>query len=321
MYRKLNIRTLTIVFVLLLIVTLIVKISDSKSGDRTLKSSLTDFNLNDITSVTIYPKALKGDFIKLKKQGDDWKVSDAKDEYRADSSVVISVIREFESLKPLRMAATKEDRWSAYEVTDSLASRVIFENDDDEIASIYVGKFSYRQPKNNMQQPNMYGRPQGTMNTYVRLADEDEVYAVEGFLDMSVNRQLNDFRDKTIINSNTAQWNKMVFTYPADSSFTMTKQEGKWMVDGLLADSASVASYLQSLGNLKSSALSNRTPGSHTHLVHIEGAGLQPIDVQVALGEQAVVTSTMNPEACFVEAIDGNIMKKLFVGKQQLMRE
>ncbi|MBN2166867.1 MAG: DUF4340 domain-containing protein [Marinilabiliaceae bacterium] len=320
MYRKLNIKLLAIVFAVLLVITVIVKISDSRSGDRTLKSVLVEFNSDDVTTIKLYPKALNGGQLTFEKQTDGWIVSDGESKYRADSATIQGIVKQFEKLEPIRMAATKQERWSSFEVTDSLASRIVFENEGDVLGEVYVGKFSYRQPKNNMQQYNPYGRPQGTMNTYVRIADEDEVYAVDGFLGMSLNRQLNDFRDRTVINSNTAQWSKMVFSYPADSSFTLIKQEGKWMVDGVLADSASVADYLKPLGRLQSSLFMDKMVGGVSHSVRVEGVGIIPFEVTASVGAGVSFASSLNPGTFFSESIDGNVMQKLFVGKGMFLK-
>ena len=320
MYRKLNIRLLSIVFTVLLVITVIVKLMDKKHGDRTLKSVLVELNSDDVTTVKIYPKKLKGEEVKITRQGSGWFVSDGDKQYKADTTMVMNIIRMCENLKPLRMAATKKDKWASFEVTDSLATKIVLEGDGDELADVYIGKFSYRQSKNQMQQQNQYGRPQGTMNTYVRVGGEKEVYAVEGFLGMSVNRDIKDFRDKTVINGNTNEWNKIVFNYPADSSFVMIKQGDKWMIDGLMADSAAVVNYLRPLGRLQSSSFTDLAMNNPTYTVRFEG-GTNPVEIKASPGTDGVsITSSMNSGTVFLEAADGNIMKKVFASKQQFMK-
>ncbi len=324
MFRKSSLKTLSIVFSALLVLVVITHIVDNSTGTNTLKSAVFDVNTDEISSVMIYPKMLKGDKIELKKEGDDWKVIQAGKTYNGDAAAIQRLISQVNQLKPLRLAARKTDQWEKYELTDSLCSKVQLMKGNDELASLYIGKFSYRQPKQNpamMQQQNpYYQQPRGTMTTYVRSGDDDEVYAVEGFLGSMINRDANAFRNKQLVKVNKTNLNKVTFNYPADSSFTMVLNEDKWMSDGITLDSASVAQYLNKIQNLKASGFADNAEKNYTHSIQIQDNQMNITEVKAYVnGEDAIMVSNQNDGTVFKEKKDLNF-NKLFTTKSAFIK-
>ena len=322
MYRKLNIKTLAITFGVLLLAVVAVKISDSLSHGNTLKDVLFDINTDDVTTIRIYPQSEKGKEITLVKNNGKWVVKYNGATYTGNQSLISSLPEQINKLKPLRLTATKKESWKNFQVTDSLATKVVLENNGKVLAGLYIGKFSYIMSKNQPQQQNPYmRRPQGKMNTYVRTLDDDNVYAVEGFLGMSFNRTADDFRDKTIVSVNKNDLTKLTFSYPADSSFVLSKKDNKWFVDDTPADSASVAGYLNKISNLRGRTFADTGVASFNHSVKIEGQNMEPVTVQAFVSEKgAVITSSQNKGTIFTDDDKKDIVKKLFVSKKELVK-
>ncbi len=321
MFRKLSIKTLSILFVALLATTIVVKTVDNSKGVNTLKTVLFDINTDEVTSVIIHPKMLNGKQIELQKDGDNWRViSDGKNN-SADQSIVNGLINQLNGLKPLRLATRDKDQWKKFELTDSLSSMVTFQGSQGELARLYIGKFSYRQSKQAaMMQQNPYNqRPQGTMTTYVRSGDDKEVFAVEGFLASSVNRDVDAFRNKRMTQATKTGIQKISFEYPADSSFTMVKNENTWMIDGIALDSTSVDKYLSGISRLNGLSFTDNTPSSFSHKVKIQ-SGTQSIELNALLeDEEVTITSSQNPGTVFKESKSHNF-DKLFVNKEQFIK-
>lgn len=323
MFKKANNKVLAIVFVFLLAFVVLVNLMDARKGDRTFRNEIFDIDTADIISITIDPKGLERENVRLFKSPDGWKVSSGEEEYAADRNIVRNMLSELAGMTAQRVAATREDNWKKYEVTDSLATKVFVESENDE-AMLYIGRFSYRQPRNPQQMQMPYGQ-QGTMSTYVRLGNENEVYSVEGFIGMTFNRDLDDFRNKTVLQSNRFEWQQLSFTYPADSSFTLKKTDAGWLINGnVKADSASVAHYLQQVTNLSSSHFVKdmQPQGSPVYTMNITGEGLnQPISVQAFPADsvyQYLISSSQNPGVYFNGA-QADLAGKLFIGKSELL--
>lgn len=322
MYRKISIKTLAIIFTVLLLIVAVVKINDSLNKGNTLKDVLFTVNTADVTAIKIYPHSEKGREISLMKSSDKWMVKFNDKTFKGDQKLIKSLIDQINGLKPLRLAAAKSDKWKKFEVTDSLATRVELEKDGKTLAGIYLGKFSYIQPKQQMKQQNPYmQQPQGTMITYVRVPGEDNVYAVEGFLAMSFNRDGNSFRDKVITDVNKNELTKLTFTYPSDSSFVLSKKDSHWFVDDKLADSTLVVNYLNGTAHLSGRTFSENANTAFTHSVKIEGNNMEPVIVQAVMNdkEDALINSTLNKEAVFKDN-NMSMFKKLFVSKQKLFK-
>ena len=63
---------------------------------------------------------------------------------------------------------------------------------DKEIAALIIGKFAYNKSDSPYSQ-------RGSADTYVRLMNDDKVYAVAGYLNMIFNRSVNGFRNGQLV--------------------------------------------------------------------------------------------------------------------------
>ena len=289
MFRKINFKILTTIFVVLLIVVVFIEIIDSRKGNRTFKSDLVEVVADEVTSIELYPKVTDGNLIKLFKENEEWKVESEGSKYNADQSSANRMIAELNNMKPKSVAASNKDRWEQFEVTDSLGTRVKLFKGTDLLANVIIGKFSFSQPRN--------------MTSYVRLNGEKEVYGVDGMLGMSFNRNLDAFRDQTVINSNKTDWKRLSFIYPADSSFVLERMGDQWMTDGIKADSASVVQYFNKISNLTESNFAKNKPAiPSTHRLIIEGNNMmQKIEIAGYLLDEGnfILETNQNPGTYF----------------------
>ncbi len=322
MYKKLNIKSLVIIFVVLLVIVIIVFYMDSKKGERTFRSNIVDIDTSKVTSIIIYPKSNRREPVEITRKGYEWKIKSRQRLFNADENIVNNILKTMTELKPKRVAAADRSRWEEFEVTDSLATRVQLITGKKTGADIYFGKFSYQQPKNQMA---YYYNQQGTINTYVRIAKDKIVYVVEGYLGMTLNRGLNDFRNKTVLRSNKSDWTRLSFIYPADSSFYLVREGGKWMVDGLQADSASVAGYFNSISWLSSSDfVDDQKPlrADADFTLKIEGDNfVKPIQIKAFKADTAnryLISSSLN-EGVFFSSAKSKLAEKIFAGKNKFL--
>lgn len=317
MFNRLNIRLLLVIFMSLLILVMVVHLFDAQRGERTFRSNLFDLDTADVTRLVINPKGVDKPNVVFTRQDQIWSVGDGETKYAADQQAVRDLLSTLSSLEAERVASKDKDNWKRYEVTDSLATIVTAQTNKDE-QEIYIGSFSYTQPR--QVQPNPYAQ-QGKMTTFVRRGDDAEVYAVEGFLGMTFNRDLNNFRVKTVIKSNQFDWRSLHFNYP-DSSFNLMAEETQWMVDGINADSAAVAGYLKQIASLTSTDFvsSHVVQGESVFSLEIKGQNMnEPIIIDAYRknnNDGFILHSSQNPDAYF----DGkNLTNKIFIGKKALL--
>ncbi|NBC82896.1 MAG: DUF4340 domain-containing protein [Bacteroidetes bacterium] len=327
MFRKLKNKNLFIVFVVLAVVVGILLFTESKRGERNFKSELVAFDTAEVTGIYVTPKASAEPSLKLEKVKGQWVVVQNNNDYRAQDERVSELLNTLLKLSPKSLTATKKERWKQYEVTDSLATRVVVKGKKDKkLADIYIGKFEYTAPQQTQNQMQMYGqrRPQGTMQTHVRNAGEQEVYLVEGFLNMTFNRGWEDFRDNTIIKSTSTRWTKLAFNYPADSSFTLQKENDTWLLNGTKADSTKVTRFLNKLDFQSGNEFVDNPVTQTSNPVfslRIEGNNMDPVEVNAYPADsvhQYLIHSTQNRKAYFSSS-DGNLADNIFVPARRFM--
>ncbi len=321
---KMNNKTLLIVLVALAAVWGIYKIIDSKRGERTFKKDVISIDTGDIHTILLYPKANGHQEIKLAKtSSDEWQLSFDGKNMEADLSSVNQVITNLLSIKPFRLAAKKKDKWTKYEVTDSLGTRVKALNKSGEvIADLYVGKFSVKQrqaPQGmQFQQNNNI-----TGISYIRMNGEDEVYASEGFLTMAFNQEAKSFRNKLVTKFNKDDITSIVLSYPADSGFSINKVDSIWMIDSKPIDEKLLTGYLNGLSNITNNSFDDnfQETASPVYVVTINGNNMPPISIKAYAGlseNELILHSSQNPKAYFKTDKKG-IFNKIFIPRSKLV--
>ena len=238
MLQKINLKIAGLIFLALLILVILTEIGGSKKGERSFKSELVNFNNAEVTRILLHPNSQNGKSLTLNKENDVWMVTDGEKSYKADQNNVTSMLNSINKLTAESLISSSKEKWSTYEVNDSLGSKVKVFSDKKVLADLIVGKIKFAQPQK--------------ISTYIRLADEKQTYSVNGFLSMTFNRDMNQLRDKTILNAKINELVKLEFNYPADSSFTLSNRNDQWYLNNQLADSAAVKQYFKNIHSIDS---------------------------------------------------------------------
>lgn len=306
MLKKLNTKTLLIIFFALVAVVVLTRIMDEKKGGRTFKQELVNVDTSLVNEILLYPNSEQHKETRLTRSGETWTIQRESISSEADTSYVKNLLGTFALIKPQRLAATEESRWKEYNVDDSLGTRVKFLSGGKLLLDIVVGKFSYNQASRS-----------GI--SYLRLYEEEDVYAADGFIPMAVNQPFNEWRNKIVVRGNKEDWTKISFSYP-DSSFVLKKENGRWTIENAEADSNKTDQYLNDLSYLTSSSfVDNYSPSASPVMwITIEGNNMaSPVTVKAFPADsenQYVVNSSANPNAWFSAAkgnLTGRIFKKL----------
>jgi hypothetical protein len=301
MFKKLNFKTLIIVFGILLVLVVLMKVVQHSKGERNFSAKFFEVDTAKINAIIIRPHGSKEE-VHIVRNGKEWNLVKKNRTYRAEKNSVQTLLYELLNLKPDHLAAMDKSEWPQYQVTDT-ATRVRVEQEGKVVADFFLGKISFQQYQ---------------QTSYLRLNKDDNVYAVNGVPAMTFNRNADDFRNKIMVQINhVPDITKLSFAYP-DSSFIMQKENNVWNVNGENLDSAKVASYLTTISSLYGSEFVDESvvPGSQKFSLRIEGKNLTPIELKAYSADainQYVITSSMNPEGKF-SGLKGDLAKKIFVG-------
>lgn len=320
MSRKINNRVLLIVFLALAAIFVITRFTSAGRTERNLRTDLGDIDTARVTAMLLFPQAEQGGEIRFERRGDGWTVTHEGITADADARNVRSTLAELRALEAQQLVARSPERWSDYLVEDSLATRVVVKEDNKTTMDLVVGRFQYQPPPQNSYNP--YGQSRVSGKTYVRLHGEEEVYSVEGFLAMSLNQNFERWRDQSVTRLNRSQVTRIVYDYPADSGFIAEKSNGSWMVAGLMADSASMATCLGRVSHKSHSRFMDdfQPPAEPDFRVSFEGDNMQPQQVRAYLqpDSMVVLNSSINPGSWF-SAEMGSLFNDLFPPADELI--
>lgn len=313
MFKKLNLKTLIIILLVLIGIYFISTLSGDK--DRSFKITLVEVDTTKVTDIHIVSQNLD---IRLQRTGEHvWELNSETNNYPADNNVVNTILAQFVSMRPERVAATSPERWSDYEVDDEKAIKVTLKGGNKTMADLYIGKFSFSQPPQSAMQ-NQMQQQRGKMTSFVRPADEDNVYAIDGFLKMAYQDNVNAYRVKKLVQVNKNDITNLEFNYP-DRRIALNKQDNQWLINGQPADSAKTAKYINSIFRLSSSNFvdpSTPKTGEASHRLTITGNNFSPIELRAFPTSDTainrIITSSINPDAEF-DGSKASLYEKVFV--------
>ena len=321
--KFLNTKTLIILLVILGGIYLITKLTQKE--DRTFRSEMVSIDSADVTKMVISPKlGGEGQEVTISKTGNEWKLESEGKTYKADPSSIKNILAELMRMKSERVAAVEDSKWDQYEVSDSTGSRIQLFNGKKMISDLYVGKFDFTQPK-GPQDPRQQ-QPRGKMSTYVRPAEDNSVYVVDGFIKMSIQPNVNAYRDKTLFAANKEDITKITFNYSNNNNFVLTKEEGKWLLNGTPTDSTKTTVYLNKLAKVTSSNFIDEVePFTHSPAfqVKIEGNNMLPVELKAFPADSVnkfIITSSLVPDAKYSGQKAG-LFDRVFIDKSKLFAD
>jgi len=306
MFSKNSNKTLWIVLVVLIIAVALIFSSESTKNERSFKKDLVSVDTAKVTEISLFPKSQHGKEVKLFKVDKTWKVNaDNGKQYLVPQSKVENLFDQLLRIKPERVAARSKDKWKEYKI-DSTSTRVQVSEGNDKVLDLIIGKFSYQQPR--------------SMSTYVKLANDNDVYEVDGFLDITFNKDANSFRDESIVVSDKGKWNKLTFDSDnLNDSFDLVKVDNHWQINGTKTDSAKTEKALSTLSRITNNSYLNLEKSNfpnQTSKLTIEVEGGTPITVTAYQDStNYVIESSQNPDNYF----DGKkVGTKIFLKKESL---
>jgi hypothetical protein len=311
-------KTLLILFLILAVIAVIMFLYDRNKGERSFKSELFTVDSSKVTAISVYPKGKTNASLRLVKTGKTWEIKSKKNTYPADSLIIQRIIGALCNVKPERVAGTGKSNWKNLEITDSLGTHVIVEQGKEVIADLWIGKISISQDNNRPS----YGRNQNiSIKSNVRVAGDDRVYVVDGFLSMMFGDQPSMYRNRTVFRIDKNMLTRLTFVYPGDSSFMLVKNGSHWLLNDQPVDSAKTENYLNSIRNTVNSEFADEgtQPFIFPYTLKIEGNDMTAIEVQGAINpdpKKYFIKSTFNPSAIFGSS-NANLFNQVFPGKDK----
>jgi hypothetical protein len=301
-----NISSLKLLGILAVLVGiyLVIEFFGGRTRSKSFRSELVEIDTSKVSQILIDSK---GEVLELKKEGAQWKVGISDGKYaNAQKSSVKNTLNSLSGIKPSRLAAKDPAKWKEFQV-DSAGTRVrVFEGDRNAL-DLVIGRFGVQ--------------GQRSFYTFVRLFEENEVYAADNFMGISFGTESSDYRNKQVLSLTTDSISEIRFQYPSDSAFTMLKADSLWIVNGQVTDSAATASYMSDIRYVNNSNfVDDVNPGSlvsPTMSMVIAQNGEADVTVKAFQHpiHKWIVNSSTNPESYFA---DTALFEELFISKAKI---
>jgi hypothetical protein len=214
--KKLSTTTLLAGLAVLLVIFAASRYFRSATQENNLDKNFMSLDTASITEVRIQPPAGTLPAVRIVRHEKTWEVVNEIHHEATNPIAVRNMLAQVADFRVLRFASRKKEKWTEFKV-DEKSTRVSIYHQDKMLADFYIGKLGFTP-----------GAGMGGAFTYVRKADENKVYTVEGFLEATFPQSFNDWRDKTLLKTDRNEISKIVFHYPLDSGFAIEKRDSSW---------------------------------------------------------------------------------------------
>ena len=277
-------------------------------AERTFRDVVAAVDTAQVNKLLISPAGKEQ--VQLVKNAGKWNVvlPDGKQAPTSANSVR-SALGNLSLLEANQLVSRDEGDWGEYKV-DSAGTRIQAFNGEQQLMDIILGNFVFRAVGMN----------------YLRVSGEEDTYLVEGYLDGTFNKAINDWRDKTIMKGSQSDIMMLAFSYPADSSFQLTKDSAnQWVLaDFTMVDQTKVNAYLSPLISTNGSVFVDRQPLTPTPDfqlgIQTMTQGLIEIKAYPDAEHEYLISSSLNPDTYFSGKEEG-LFGKIFVGQRRFLDE
>ncbi len=205
--------------------------------ERSFDDKITGFNVENVNKIVINPKDKTKKEFSIKKTKDKWDIVVGDESFEADNSTIDNTLSSLKKMKIKNIITKNPDNFAKYELEKDKCKRVKLYDGKDKLVDILVGKFKYNQQSRSA-------------NSYVRLADKNEVFSIDGFLSMNISDNISTYRIKTLAKFTIDQLDKITYTHQ-NLDYHISKQDDKWIYNGVILDSLKMKAYISKLSNLK----------------------------------------------------------------------
>ena len=300
--KKFNNKILVLSLFALIAIFLLTKTFRSPSRESNFNTELFKVDTSKITEIRIRPQKDTLREFRLIKGKPNWSVIREDIKANAQPYLVNNLLQSLLTLKPQRVATRKKEKWDQYQLEDSTSSEVLVLSGDEKQLRLRVGK-------------------EVSGSTYVRVNDEPEVYALQGYLQGQFDKRFTDWRNQSFLRIEKDRITKLTFQYPSDSGFVMEQKNKTWMIENEKLDSTKVAGYFNQIRSMDHDLFADRfVPDKDpdvTLILTSDSGG----DVVVKGWKRSfsdwILNSTHQPEVYFLDR-GPTMVHNLFIGKKKL---
>lgn len=226
-------KTLSLIFAISLGLLLLQLLLGSGGQSEIFRDRLVEADPAEVNRFTLeHPPDTS--FVELLKTNGTWQVQANNETFEADSQKIETALQELTEMQVEALVTRDPEKHSRYRV-DSTGTFITLFEDDSQSGQLIVSSAQ---------------APGGSGDIYVRVPGDDRVFSVSGLRRSSIQSNYNNWRDLTVWNLPADSITEIRFQYPADSSFTMRKENGSWLAGADTLDEQKTSTLTNMLADL-----------------------------------------------------------------------
>ena len=269
----------------------------NKPATKSFKEELVRLDTAKIDKIILSNPQGSGAEITLERKENLWTATQGQLTVTATKAAVESTLTQAAYIKANRLVSRSKENWEQYEVDETNGAVVKLYGKGKELASFVAGRINFNQQSRSA-------------TSYIRLYDDEDTYATEGFLSMAFKQDFNSFRNRTVTSLNKEDITQLILS--GDKNMTLSKSGTQWSdQDGALIDSTNMAAYLSGITNVNGTTFKDDFNSNSTNpnvtLQIVANNQLTPLILKsFPLSDSTwVINSNVNPEGNFESDANG----------------
>lgn len=291
-------KTLWIIFAALLSLFLLSKLFNKKTV-RSFTTDIIQIDTSAVDRIVFHNPDPNGQF-EIAKKGDQWIVKNATVEAEAQINSVRSLLNNLNNIKAQRPVAKSKDKWAEYEVDEEKGKRIELFSESKSVEDLVIGRFNFNQQTRSAK-------------SYVRRSNDESVYVIDGFISMSINQTMDNYRDQNVFSKNGSEIAEIKLS--SETGQTSATKENYWInQSGEVIDSTGMANYLNALSVVSGSGFydNSNLPSTPIKELDIRQENGKNTSIKCYAGSEGfIIHSSQNPNSYFRSDSTG-IFKTLF---------
>jgi hypothetical protein len=191
-----------------------------------------------ITSIDISPE--KGPAYTLHHTDGQWIVSNGLLSLPAQTDRLLIILNQLDTIQTLELMSNQPADWDRYGLGNGAGTRITIFTEDGQKEDFIIGKTDF--------DPELQ-----KSIAYLRLAGQNEVFAVNGFLPFQLERHFNDFRNRELLDRSRPQLFPEQLQYQSLDTLLQFRFGEKNQSASPFIDSAALVAYFDRIDQAKSS--------------------------------------------------------------------
>ena len=168
-----------------------------------------NFNKEQVVTIEIIAD---GETTTLSKQDGNWVVA-SMDNYPADSEGITELLSKVAEFKNTQRVSNNPDKQAEFEVDNTGVEAKLMDANGTLLAHLFVGKTT-----------------PGFLSSYVRVADSNDVYVAQGYLQSVFNKGTRTWKDRTIFDFNKGIVTQLTISSPEETIELRLDANGTWQM-------------------------------------------------------------------------------------------